>query len=53
MSYIYGLLKGAISALLHLMYSLTGNFGVAIILATIVIKIIFFCVKYKKKAKIK
>ena len=40
MSYIYGLLKGAISALLHLMYSLTGNFGVAIILATIVIKII-------------
>ena len=31
MSYIYGLLKGAISALLHLMHGLTGNFGVAII----------------------
>ena len=48
MSYIYGLLKGAISALLHLMYDLTGNFGVAIILATIVIKIILLQLTLKK-----
>ena len=43
MSYIYGLLKGAISALLHLMYSLTGNFGVAIrYLQLLLLKLFYF-----------
>lgn len=53
MSYIYGLLKGAISALLHLMYDLTGNFGVAIILATIVIKIILLPLTLKQDKSMK
>ena len=53
MSYIYGLLKGAISALLHLMYSLTWNFGVAIILATIVIKIILLPLTLKQDKSMK
>ena len=53
MSYIYGLLKGVISALLHLMYSLTGNFGVAIILATIVIKIILLPLTLKQDKSMK
>ena len=53
MSYIYGLLKGAISALLHLMYSLTGNIGVAIILATIVIKIILLPLTLKQDKSMK
>lgn len=53
MSYIYGLLKGAISALLHLMYGLTGNFGVAIILATIVIKIILLPLTLKQDKSMK
>lgn len=53
MSYIYSLLKGAISALLHLMYGLTGNFGVAIILATIVIKIILLPLTLKQDKSMK
>ncbi|WP_294704992.1 YidC/Oxa1 family membrane protein insertase [uncultured Fusobacterium sp.] len=53
MSYIYGLLKGAISALLHLMHGLTGNFGVAIILATIVIKIILLPLTLKQDKSMK
>lgn len=53
MSYIYGLLKGAISALLHLMYNLTGNFGVAIILATVVIKIILLPLTLKQDKAMK
>lgn len=53
MSYIYGLLKGAISALLNLMYDLTGNFGVAIILATIVIKIILLPLTLKQDKSMK
>lgn len=48
MSYIYGLLTGAISSLLNLMHGLTGNFGVAIILATIVIKIILLPLTLKQ-----
>ncbi|WP_291259690.1 YidC/Oxa1 family membrane protein insertase [Fusobacterium sp.] len=53
MSYIYGLLTGAISALLNLMHSLTGNFGVAIILATIVIKIILLPLTLKQDRSMK
>ncbi len=53
MSYIYGLLKGAISALLNLMHNLTGNFGIAIILATIVIKIILLPLTLKQDKSMK
>lgn len=48
MSYIYGLLKSAISWLLFAMHHLTGNFGVAIILATVVIKIILLPLTLKQ-----
>lgn len=53
MSYIYGLLTGAISALLQIMHNLTGNFGVAIILATIVIKIILLPLTLKQDKAMK
>ena len=53
MSYIYGLLKTAISSLLFAMHHLTGNFGVAIILATIVIKIILLPLTLKQDKSMK
>ena len=37
---IYGLLKGVIEAMLVFMHNLTGNFGLAIIGVTILMKII-------------
>ena len=40
MSYIYGLLKGIIESMLVFMHNLTGNFGLAIIGVTILMKII-------------
>ena len=53
MSYIYGLLKAVISALLNTMHHLTGNFGVAIILATIVIKIVLLPLTLKQDKSMK
>ena len=48
MGYIYGLLKAIITTLLFTMNKLVGNFGVAIILATIVIKIILLPLTLKQ-----
>ena len=53
MSYIYGLLKAIISTLLSTMHHLTGNFGVAIILATIVIRIVLLPLTLKQDKSMK
>ncbi|MBR8701810.1 Membrane protein insertase YidC 2 [Fusobacterium sp. DD29] len=53
MSYIYGLLKAVISTLLSTMHNLTGNFGVAIILATIVIRIVLLPLTLKQDKSMK
>lgn len=53
MGYIYGLLKGVITALLFAMQRLVGNFGVAIILATLVIKIILLPLTLKQDKSMK
>lgn len=53
MSYIYGLLKAAIAWLLNSMHHLTGNFGVAIILATIIIKILLLPLTLKQDKSMK
>lgn len=53
MSYIYGLLKGIISVLLNTMHNFTGNFGVAIILSTIVIRIVLLPLTLKQDKSMK
>lgn len=53
MSYIYGLLKGLIQTLLLMVYNLTGNFGLAIIGATIIIKIILLPLTLKQDKSMK
>ena len=53
MSYIYGLLKTAIETLLLMVYKVTGNFGIAIIGATIIIKIILLPLTLKQDKSMK
>lgn len=53
MSYIYGLLKSLIQTLLLMVYNLTGNFGLAIIGATIIIKIILLPLTLKQDKSMK
>lgn len=48
MSYIYGLLKGIIESMLVFMHNLTGNFGLAIIGVTILMKIILLPLTLKQ-----
>lgn len=48
MSKIYGMLKDLIAGLLTHLNALTGNFGVAIILATIIIKIVLLPLTLKQ-----
>lgn len=53
MSYIYGLLKGIIESMLVFMYNLTGNFGLAIIGVTILMKIILLPLTLKQDKSMK
>lgn len=53
MSYIYGLLKGIIESMLVFMHNLTGNFGLAIIGVTILMKIILLPLTLKQDKSMK
>lgn len=53
MSYIYGLLKGIIESMLLFMHNLTGNFGLAIIGVTILMKIILLPLTLKQDKSMK
>ena len=53
MSYIYGLLKGIIESMLVFMHNLTGNFGLAIIGVTILMKIILLPLTFKQDKSMK
>lgn len=53
MSYIYGLLKGIIESMLVFMHKLTGNFGLAIIGVTILMKIILLPLTLKQDKSMK
>ena len=53
MSYIYGLLKGIIESMLVFMHNLTGNFGLAIIGVTILMKRILLPLTLKQDKSMK